>query len=145
MVDRGGVAIVTVQAPPGVSPVQLIGSWTIADRAAGTAFGANAVGFASFPLPDPQVLDVSCTVNGEVRQSGSTAEMFFGVAELVSHISRSVTLAPGDLIFTGTPEGVGPLLRGDAVVGEVDGVGSLAGEEGEDRGRRCDGANAAAL
>ena len=51
-----GVAIVTVQAPPGVSPVQIIGSWTIADRAAGTAFGANAVGFASFALPDPAVL-----------------------------------------------------------------------------------------
>lgn len=51
-----GVAIVTVQAPPGVSPVQLIGSWTIADRAAGTAFGANAVGFASTALPDASVL-----------------------------------------------------------------------------------------
>lgn len=51
-----GVAIVTVQAPPGVSPVQLIGSWTIADRAAGSAFGANAVGFASVALPDPSVL-----------------------------------------------------------------------------------------
>ncbi|MCC6850149.1 MAG: hypothetical protein IT294_16760 [Deltaproteobacteria bacterium] len=51
-----GVAIVTVQAPPDVSPVQLIGSWTIADRAAGSAFGANAVGFTGFALPDPSVL-----------------------------------------------------------------------------------------
>jgi hypothetical protein len=51
-----GVAIVTVQAPPGVSPVQLIGSWTIADRAVGSSFGANAVGFTSFALPDPSLL-----------------------------------------------------------------------------------------
>jgi hypothetical protein len=51
-----GVAIVTVQAPPGVSPVQLIGSWTIADRTVGTAFGANAVGFPTFTLPDPAAL-----------------------------------------------------------------------------------------
>jgi hypothetical protein len=51
-----GVVIVTVQPPPGVSPVQLIGSWTIANAAANTAFGANAVGFTSFALPDPAVL-----------------------------------------------------------------------------------------
>ncbi|MCC6763150.1 MAG: hypothetical protein IT293_00670 [Deltaproteobacteria bacterium] len=51
-----GVAIVTVQAPPGVSPVQLVGSWTIADRTAGSAFGANAVGFSSPALPDPSLL-----------------------------------------------------------------------------------------
>ncbi len=51
-----GVAIVTVQPPPGVSPVQLIGSWTIADRVVGTSFGANAVGFQSFALPDPSLL-----------------------------------------------------------------------------------------
>jgi hypothetical protein len=53
-----GVVIVTVQPAPQVSPVQLIGSWTIADRAVGTAFGANAVGFPSFTLPDPAPLAV---------------------------------------------------------------------------------------
>ena len=51
-----GVAIVTVQPPPGVSPVQLIGSWTIADRRVGTAFGANAVGFTDVALPDASLL-----------------------------------------------------------------------------------------
>ena len=51
-----GIAIVTVQAPPQVSPVQLIGSWTIADRNVGSAFGSNAVGFPSFTLPDPATL-----------------------------------------------------------------------------------------
>lgn len=83
-------------------------------------------------VPDPQALDVTCTVNGEVRQSGSTADMFFGVAELVAHISRSVTLQPGDLIATGTPGGVGmfrdpPALLGDGdeVVVEVAGLGRL--------------------
>lgn len=51
-----GVAIVTVQAPPDISPRQIIGSWTIADRNVGSAFGANAVGFPSFALPDPALL-----------------------------------------------------------------------------------------
>jgi hypothetical protein len=51
-----GVVIVTVQPPPNVSPVQLIGSWTIADRTVGTAFGSNAIGFPSFALPDPAPL-----------------------------------------------------------------------------------------
>ena len=83
-------------------------------------------------VPDPQALDVTCTVNGEVRQSASTADMFFTVADLIAHLSRSVTLQPGDLIATGTPGGVGmfrdpPALLGDGdeVVVEVTGLGRL--------------------
>jgi 2-keto-4-pentenoate hydratase/2-oxohepta-3-ene-1,7-dioic acid hydratase in catechol pathway len=81
---------------------------------------------------DPQALAIRCMVNGEVRQDSSTADMVFGVAELVSYISRHMTLEPGDVIATGTPEGVAqgrpdrPWLRpGDEVVVEIGGLGRL--------------------
>jgi 2-keto-4-pentenoate hydratase/2-oxohepta-3-ene-1,7-dioic acid hydratase in catechol pathway len=81
---------------------------------------------------DPQALGIRCTVNGEVRQDSSTADMVFGVAELVGYISRFWTLEPGDLIATGTPQGVAqgrpdrPWLRpGDEVVVEVGDLGRL--------------------
>lgn len=57
-------------------------------------------------VPDPQALSIECRVNGEVRQSSSTRDMVFGCAQLVSYASRHMTLKPGDVIFTGTPEGV---------------------------------------
>jgi 2-keto-4-pentenoate hydratase/2-oxohepta-3-ene-1,7-dioic acid hydratase in catechol pathway len=81
---------------------------------------------------DPQSLSIRCTVNGEVRQDSSTADMVFGVAELVSYISRHFPLEPGDVIATGTPSGVAqgrpdkPWLRpGDEVVVEITGLGRL--------------------
>ncbi len=61
-------------------------------------------------------------VNGEVRQDGALSEMIWPIADIISHLSRLVTLAPGDLIFTGTPGGVGALQPGDRVHGEVAGV-----------------------
>lgn len=57
-------------------------------------------------LADPQNLEISCRVNGELRQSASTKDMIFSCAEIISYISNYMTLKPGDLIFTGTPEGV---------------------------------------
>jgi 2-keto-4-pentenoate hydratase/2-oxohepta-3-ene-1,7-dioic acid hydratase in catechol pathway len=57
-------------------------------------------------VPDPQKLDLWCEVNGEKRQSSNTADMVFGCAQIVSYISQHMTLAPGDIIYTGTPEGV---------------------------------------
>jgi fumarylpyruvate hydrolase len=65
---------------------------------------------------------IRITVNGEVRQDGSLDEMIWPIADIISHLSRLVTLAPGDLIFTGTPGGVGALQPGDRVHGEVAGV-----------------------
>ncbi len=65
---------------------------------------------------------IRMTVNGEVRQEGALTEMIWPVADVISHLSRLVTLAPGDLIFTGTPAGVGALKPGDRVHGEVAGV-----------------------
>jgi len=74
---------------------------------------------------DPADLRVCTRVNGETRQDGRTSQMVFDVPTLVSTIARIMTLEPGDLIATGTPEGVGPLLPGDSVEVEVEGVGVL--------------------
>lgn len=70
-------------------------------------------------------LAVECTVNGQVKQSGSTAEMVRDVAELVSWISSVMTLLPGDVILTGTPAGVSPIVAGDEVSVSIDGIGTL--------------------
>ncbi|MDA4893809.1 fumarylacetoacetate hydrolase family protein [Streptomyces sp. MS2A] len=81
-------------------------------------------------VPDPQRLTVGLTVNGQVRQSGTTADMIHSVAELVAFSSRLMTLRPGDVILTGTPAGVGAttgtfLHPGDVVVAEIQGLGAL--------------------
>ena len=81
-------------------------------------------------VPDPQRLAVTLTLNGETRQSGSTADMIHSVAELVAFSSRLMTLNPGDVILTGTPAGVGAttgtfLKPGDVLVTEVEGLGAL--------------------
>jgi fumarylpyruvate hydrolase len=64
-------------------------------------------------------------VNGAARQDARLDDMIWSVAETLAQASRLWALAPGDLIFTGTPEGVGPIVRGDRVTGGVDGVGSI--------------------
>jgi 2-keto-4-pentenoate hydratase/2-oxohepta-3-ene-1,7-dioic acid hydratase in catechol pathway len=77
-------------------------------------------------------MPIRCTVNGELRQSSKVGDMIFGVPELVSFISHHMTLRPGDIIFTGTPEGVAmgradrPWLKpGDEVIVEVGPLGRL--------------------
>jgi 2-keto-4-pentenoate hydratase/2-oxohepta-3-ene-1,7-dioic acid hydratase in catechol pathway len=74
---------------------------------------------------DPSALRVRVEVDGTVRQDGSTAQMIFPVAALLSFISRIMTLEPGDLVATGTPSGVGPLASGHRVTVEVEGIGVL--------------------
>jgi 2-keto-4-pentenoate hydratase/2-oxohepta-3-ene-1,7-dioic acid hydratase in catechol pathway len=74
---------------------------------------------------DPAHLVVETFVNGAKRQSSAATRMIFGVARLVSFISHAMTLYPGDLIATGTPEGVGPLQPGDEVTVSVEGIGRL--------------------
>jgi|YNPNPStandDraft_1061719.scaffolds.fasta_scaffold02205_2 2-keto-4-pentenoate hydratase/2-oxohepta-3-ene-1,7-dioic acid hydratase in catechol pathway len=74
---------------------------------------------------DPADVMISCRVDGELRQMASTREMVFSVAQLVAFISSIMTLNPGDLILTGTPAGVGPLLPGNVVEVEIEGVGIL--------------------
>lgn len=75
---------------------------------------------------DPTDVRIETRVNGETRQFASTRDLVFGVATLVEFISAFTTLLPGDVILTGTPEGVGPLAPGDRVEVEVEGIGVLA-------------------
>ncbi|HUO84279.1 MAG TPA: fumarylacetoacetate hydrolase family protein [Thermoanaerobaculia bacterium] len=74
---------------------------------------------------DPSDLRLVTRVNGDVRQEGRTSRMIFDVPWLIAFISSIMTLEPGDLILTGTPEGVGPLAPGDRVEVEIEGVGIL--------------------
>jgi 2-keto-4-pentenoate hydratase/2-oxohepta-3-ene-1,7-dioic acid hydratase in catechol pathway len=76
-------------------------------------------------VADVNALPLRAVVNGEVRQQGNTADMIFPAMRLVSFISRIMTLLPGDVILTGTPPGVGPLVPGDEVSVEIDQVGFL--------------------
>ena len=76
-------------------------------------------------VPDPQQVALTLKVNGQVRQSGSTADMIVPVAGLIAFLSQYMTLEPGDLVFTGTPAGVGPLKTGDVLEAEAAGVGKL--------------------
>ncbi|MFQ5876764.1 MAG: fumarylacetoacetate hydrolase family protein [Acidobacteriota bacterium] len=75
---------------------------------------------------DPAGLVVETFVNGERRQSSPTDRMIFSVARLISFVSEVMTLEPGDLIATGTPEGVGPLRHGDEVAVSIEGIGRLS-------------------
>jgi 2-keto-4-pentenoate hydratase/2-oxohepta-3-ene-1,7-dioic acid hydratase in catechol pathway len=74
---------------------------------------------------DPSDLAVRAWVNGELRQDGRTSDMVFDVPELIHFLSHVMTLMPGDIISTGTPSGVGPLVPGDTVTVEVEGIGRL--------------------
>lgn len=74
---------------------------------------------------DPRDLEVACAVSGSPRQKGRTADMVFDVATLISAMSHAMTLEPGDLLVTGTPEGVGPLVAGDVLTVTIEGIGAL--------------------
>ena len=74
---------------------------------------------------DVSDLEVRCEVNDEVRQLGSTKDMVFDSVALVSYISHMMTLLPGDVILTGTPAGVSPLISGDVVTVRIGGIGEL--------------------
>jgi len=74
---------------------------------------------------DPADSLITCRVNGELRQMGSTREMVFSVNHLLAYISTIMTLEPGDVIFTGTPAGIGPLTQGDTVEISIEGIGTL--------------------
>jgi 2-keto-4-pentenoate hydratase/2-oxohepta-3-ene-1,7-dioic acid hydratase in catechol pathway len=76
-------------------------------------------------IPDPGVLDVQITVNGELRQKSNTRHLILGVPELIELASSFYTLYPGDVIFTGTPEGVSPIQPGDEVRASIERIGSM--------------------
>ncbi|GAA0191629.1 MULTISPECIES: fumarylacetoacetate hydrolase family protein [unclassified Aeromicrobium] len=97
---------------------------------------ARAKGFDSFcPLGpwietnlDPADLRVTTELGGEVKQDGRTSDMVFSVADIVAYVSSFMTLLPGDVILTGTPDGVGPMQVGDSVSVTVEGIGTLTNQ-----------------
>jgi fumarylpyruvate hydrolase len=105
-----------------------------AAKAGGQPWDSGKAFDASAPVgairPADQVTDLTgairLKVNGEVRQDGKLSDMIWSVAEVIAQASKLWRLEPGDLIFTGTPNGVGPLNRGDRVLGEIEGVGEVA-------------------
>jgi 5-oxopent-3-ene-1,2,5-tricarboxylate decarboxylase/2-hydroxyhepta-2,4-diene-1,7-dioate isomerase len=76
-------------------------------------------------IADPQNLRLRSTVNGEIVQDGSTSDMILSVAQLVSYLAETMTLMPGDMILTGTPQGVHFCAAGDEVVCEIEDIGRL--------------------
>jgi 2-keto-4-pentenoate hydratase/2-oxohepta-3-ene-1,7-dioic acid hydratase in catechol pathway len=74
---------------------------------------------------DPSDLGVRCLVDGETKQSGRTSQMIFDIPTLLAYVSAAMTLEPGDLVVTGTPEGVGPLAAGNKLTVSIDGIGDL--------------------
>ena len=117
-----------------VSGLVPVNDVTARDLQAADGQWTRAKGFDTFcpvgtPVPpedvDPAALSVTTRVNGEVKQDGPASDMVFDIPTIVAHISGIMTLEPGDLIATGTPDGIGPLSPGDEVVIEVRGVGSV--------------------
>lgn len=76
-------------------------------------------------IADPANLHLSLTVNGQPRQSANTRELIYGIPRLISWASSFYTLMPGDVLLTGTPEGVGPVLPGDLIEATIENIGSM--------------------
>jgi 2,4-didehydro-3-deoxy-L-rhamnonate hydrolase len=76
-------------------------------------------------IPDPQALTMSLALNGVTKQRTRLSDMIAGVRALIAYASTFATLNPGDMIFTGTPAGVGPIDHGDVIVAEIDGIGRM--------------------
>lgn len=76
-------------------------------------------------IADPMALKLTTRVNGKTTQEGTTADMIFSVPHLIEYLSSFMTLSPGDLILTGTPEGLADVVPGDEVVTEIEGLGAL--------------------
>ncbi|RVU02285.1 FAA hydrolase family protein [Novosphingobium umbonatum] len=95
---------------------------------AGKSFDQSAPIAAIVPIAEgrlPEAGAITLDVNGEQRQSGDLAQLIWNCAEIVAQLSRHYRLEPGDLIYTGTPAGVGPVVAGDRIVGRIEGLPSL--------------------
>jgi fumarylpyruvate hydrolase len=73
----------------------------------------------------PTTARIALTVNGTTKQDGNIADMIWPLPGIIAHLSSLIRLKPGDLVFTGTPAGVGPVVRGDRLRGEIEGVGTV--------------------
>jgi len=95
------------------------------EMAKGFDFAAPCSALKAFPngqLPDGEI---ALSVNGSIRQCGQLSQMIWSIAEIISELSDYLTLKPGDLIFTGTPSGVGPIESGDQLNAYIDNIGEL--------------------
>ena len=95
----------------------------VKNRDGGTVLGPWFVPAAD--VPDPHALQLRTRVNGRITQQGNTAQMIHGVPALIEYLSSFMTLQPGDVLLTGTPDGVVNVAEGDEVVCEIDGIGRL--------------------
>jgi 2-keto-4-pentenoate hydratase/2-oxohepta-3-ene-1,7-dioic acid hydratase in catechol pathway len=133
VIGRRAKCISAAEAKSHILGYTIVNDVTARDLQKSDGQWARAKGFDTFcPVGpwletelDPSDLKVICRVNGEVRQNGSTKDMVFDVAALVAYASQIFTLEPGDLIVTGTPDGVGPLNPGDSLETEISGIGVL--------------------
>src|SRR5881394_1606308 len=118
------------QARAGIMAIAAVNDVTARDLQKSDSQWTRAKGFDTFcplgeessELPDLDSLIVVTRVNGVERQRGKSSEMVFSIPSLLAYISRIMTLEPGDLVATGTPSGVGPLVSGDVVEVEIPGV-----------------------
>jgi 2-keto-4-pentenoate hydratase/2-oxohepta-3-ene-1,7-dioic acid hydratase in catechol pathway len=85
----------------------------------------RAPGSTADELADPSHLDLHISVNGELRQKANTRELILGIPELIEFASSFYTLLPGDVLLSGTPEGVGPIKPGDVMRASIEGVGEM--------------------
>jgi fumarylpyruvate hydrolase len=94
----------------------------------GKAFDQSAPCAAIRAIKDvgyPSAGGITLTVNGQPKQTGDLSQMIWNVPEIIANLSRQYELVPGDLIFTGTPAGAGPVVPGDILTGKIEGVGAL--------------------
>jgi 2-keto-4-pentenoate hydratase/2-oxohepta-3-ene-1,7-dioic acid hydratase in catechol pathway len=124
----------TAEAEAGIGGFTCVNDVTARDLQKTDGQWARAKGFDTFCPVGPRVvngldwrsLEVIGRVNGAERQRGRTSEMIFSIPELLAYISGIMTLETGDLVATGTPAGVGPLVAGDMVEVEIPGIGILS-------------------
>ncbi len=135
---RGARHVTPEQAPASIFGYTIGNDVTERDMQRSDGQWTRAKGFDSFcPLGpwietdlgalglDPADLEITCTVDGELRQQGRTSQLLFDVPTLISYISDVMTLLPGDVVLTGTPSGVGPMPPGSRVEVTVEGLGTL--------------------
>ena len=135
---RGARNVTEEQAPGSVFGYTIGNDVTERDMQRSDGQWTRAKGFDSFcplgpwietDLPglglDPADLEITCTVDGDLRQKGRTSQLLFGIPTLISYISRVMTLLPGDIVLTGTPSGVGPIRAGQRVEITIEGLGTL--------------------
>ena len=128
-------------AARGVRSIVAVNDVTARDLQKSDSQWTRAKGFDTFcplgeessKLPDLDSLTVVTRVNGVERQRGKSSEMVFSIPSLLAYISRIMTLEPGDLVATGTPSGVGPLVSGDIVEIEIPGVSRVSNPVQESR------------